>query len=79
MVSSVANGQIRAAPNRTGQIGHEVGSDGDGVRLCAFAARTGHVTDQAVQTSRVGFGYVAMHGRLRLATIIDLVGSRRTT
>jgi hypothetical protein len=64
VVPGVADGQVHAAPDRAGQVGHEVGGDGVGVGLRAVAARAGDVADQAIETGRIGIWGIAVcdHG-----------------
>ncbi|CAJ0901032.1 hypothetical protein R1479_04576 [Ralstonia mannitolilytica] len=73
VVPSVADGQVHAASDRTGQVGHEVGGDGAGVGLCAVAARASHVADQAVEASRAGLGRVAVRDHRRTVAVIGVV------
>ena len=62
VVSGIADGQVHTAPDRAGQVGHEVGGDGDGVGLRAFAARAGDVADQAVEAGRISVRGIAVSG-----------------
>ena len=60
VVAGVADRQVYAAPDRAGQIGHEVGGDGVGVRFRAVTARAGDVADQAVEAGGIGLRRVAV-------------------
>ncbi|MGL6155689.1 MAG: hypothetical protein ACRC1O_03650 [Ralstonia mannitolilytica] len=73
VVAGVADRQVHAAPDRAGQIGHEVGGDGDCIGFRAFAAGMGHVADQAIQARRIGHGRIAMRDHRRLSAVIGIV------
>ena len=75
VVAGVAYGQVHAAPDRAGQIGHEVGGDGHGVGLRAVAARAGHIADQAVETGRIRLRGIAVRGHG--CTVVVIGGVKR--
>lgn len=70
MVPGVADGQVHAAPERTGKINHEVGGNGVGVRFRAVTARAGDVADQAVEAGGIGLRRIAVCGHRRLVVLI---------